>query len=146
MLLADSLSRSLSTDSTEIDLGLQIHHVRFTPQRLDQIKQETRQDTELKQLIETIVVGWPEKRRDVPKPIQPYRPFRDELAVEDGLVLKGLRVVIPQSLTAFVLSKLHEGHQEVGESKFRAKGCVYLINISKDIEAINAQCPHLSTI
>ena len=72
------------------------------PQGLDQIKQETRQDTELKQLIETIVVGWPEKRRDVPKPIQPYWPFRDKLAVEDGLVLKGPRVVISQSLTAFL--------------------------------------------
>ena len=60
-----SLSRSPNTDSTEINLDLQIHHLQFTPQRLDQIKQETRQDRELKQLMETIVVGWPEKRRDV---------------------------------------------------------------------------------
>ena len=80
------------------------------------------------------------KRRDVPKQIQPSWPFRDELAVEDGLVLKGPRVVIPQSLTAFILSKLHEGHQGVEKSKLRAKDCVYWINISKDIEKITAQC------
>ena len=70
-----------------------------------------------------------------------FSPVRDELAVEDGLVLKGPRVVIPQSLTAFALSKLHEGHQGVEKSKLRAKDCVYWINISKDIEAITAQCP-----
>ena len=46
---------------------LQTHHVQFTPQRLDQIKQETTQDTELKPSIETIVTGWSEKKRDVPK-------------------------------------------------------------------------------
>ena len=44
MLLADSLSQSPNTDSTEIDSDLQIHHVQFTPQRLDQIKQKTRQE------------------------------------------------------------------------------------------------------
>ena len=33
MLLADSLSRSPRTDSTTIDLDLQIHHVQFTSQR-----------------------------------------------------------------------------------------------------------------
>ena len=57
MMLADSLSRSPSKDSTAIDLDLQIHHVQFTPQRLDQIRRETKQDAELKQLMGTIVVG-----------------------------------------------------------------------------------------
>ena len=141
MMLADSLSRSPSKDSTAIDLDLQIHHVQFTPQRLDQIRRETKQDAELKQLMETIVVGWPEKRRDVPRQIQPYWPFRDELAVEDGLVLKGPRVIIPRSLTPTILSKLHVGHQGVEKSKLRAKDCVYWVNLSKDIETTTAQCP-----
>ena len=140
MLLADSLSRSPSTDSTTIDLDLQIHHVQFTSQRLDQIRQETRQDVELNRLMETIVAGWPEKRRDVPKQIQPYWPFRDELAVEDGLVVKGPRIVIPRILTPTILSKLHEGHQGVEKSKLRAKDCVYWINISRDVGLITAQC------
>ena len=87
-----------------------------------------------------IVVGWPEKRRDVPKEIQPYWPFRDELAVEDGLVLKGPRVVIHDALTPSISSKLHEEHQGVEKSKLRAKDCLYWINISKDIETTTAQC------
>ena len=140
MLLADSLSRQPSADSTTIHLDLQVHHVKFTTQRLDQIRQETRKDKELKQLMETIVLGWPEKRRDVPEQIQPYWPFRDELAVENGLVLKGPRIVIPRTLTPMILTKLHEGHQGVEKSKLRAKDCVYWINISKDIETTIAEC------
>ena len=54
-------------------------------------------DPILKQLKET-VVGWPH-RRDLTKQLQPYWAFRDELLVEDSLVLKGERMIIPSCLT-----------------------------------------------
>ena len=140
MLVADSLSRSPSMGNTTIDLDLQVSLVQFTPSKLDQIKQETTKDPTLKQLKETIVAGWPDKRRDLPKQLQPYWAFRDELSVEDSLVLKGERVIIPSCLTPSILSKLHEGHQGVEKSKLRAKDCVYWVNINKDLEDTVAQC------
>ena len=39
-----------------------------------------------------------------------------ELSVEDGLLLKGDRIVIPPSLQAGTLTKLHESHQGIEKS------------------------------
>ena len=109
--VADCLSRSPLKENDHIELDVTISFVQFAPDRLSQLKQETSNDTELAALRETIVQGWPQQRRDVAKALQPYWGFRDELAVEDGLVLKGERLVIPQSMHAYIMSKLHEGHQ-----------------------------------
>ena len=41
---------------------------------------------------------WPAKSKSVPSEVQPYFPIRDELLVDHGVLLKGLRVVVPQTL------------------------------------------------
>ena len=51
-------------------------------------------DNELALLKHTIMQGWPSSLKEVPPVLQPYWMFR-ELTVEDGLILKGSRVVIP---------------------------------------------------
>lgn len=56
------------------------------------------------------------------------------MAVEDGLVLKGERIVIPPAIQSYVLDKLHEGHQGVEKTKLRARDCVFWLDINKDIE------------
>ena len=73
--------------------------------RVDQIKQDTWKDPVLKRLMVTMVTGWSDKRKDLPKQLQPYWSFRDDLSVEDGLVLKGERVIIPSSLNNNYLPK-----------------------------------------
>ena len=55
----------------------------------------TQEDDELALLKHTIMQGWPSIIKEVPNVLQAYWTFREELTVEDGLVLKGTRVIIP---------------------------------------------------
>ena len=49
-----------------------------------------------------------------------YYPVANELSVCNNLLLKGGRIVIPQSLQEQMLAKLHCGHQGITECRQRA--------------------------
>ena len=57
----------------------------------------------------------PEQRKQCPAELWEYWNFRCELVIDDGLVLKGNRLVIPEELRTDVLKAIHTGHQ--GETK-----------------------------
>ena len=54
----------------------------------------TQEDDELVLLKHTIAKGWPNSIKDVPHEIQAYWTFHEDLTIEDGLVLKGIRIII----------------------------------------------------
>ena len=62
---------------------------------LQQLRLVTQADDELAILKHTIMQGWPKTIKQVPPELQPYWTFREELTIEDGLILKGTRIVIP---------------------------------------------------
>ena len=140
MLLADGLSRLPPADNSHIELDLQIHLVHFGSRKLQELKEATGRDNTLSGLRDVIVAGWPKSRKGLPSSLRSYWSCRDELAVEDGLVLKGERVVIPQEMREEILQKVHEGHQGQVKCKLRAKECVYWPDINKDIEKETARC------
>ena len=117
MMLADAMSRQPSIESTQIDLDIQVSFVQFSTPKLQSIREATQADDELCSLRAVIVDGWPDSQRHLAAPLRPYWSCRDELAVEDGLIMKGDRLVIPLSLQAEVLSKLHEAHQGIENTR-----------------------------
>ena len=58
---------------------------------LHQLRMPMQADDELALLKHTIMQGWPSSIKQVPPVLQPYWMFREELTVEDGLILKGTR-------------------------------------------------------
>ena len=62
---------------------------------LQQLREATQADDMLAILKYTINQGWPSSIKDVPSKIQPFWTFQEELTIEDGLILKGTRIVIP---------------------------------------------------
>ena len=140
MILPDGLSRLPQADDSHIELNLQIHLVQFGAGKLKELKEETGRDSTLTELREVIVAGWPDSRKGLSPPLRPYWAYRDELAVEDGLILKGERVIIPQKMRKDILKKIHEGHQGQVKCKLRAKECVYWPDITKNIEEETARC------
>ena len=79
-------------------------------------------DSIVSTLREVIMHGWPDRRSDCPSALLTYRKYRDELIVGDGLILKGTRIVIPESLQPAVLRQLHYVHQRAEKCKLKAKG------------------------
>ena len=74
---------------------------------LNQLRQCTQADDELALLKHTIMQGWPSSIKQVPPVLQPYWTFREELTVEDGLILKGTRIVIPNKKWEAILKLIH---------------------------------------
>ena len=70
----------------------------------------------------------------------PYWRFRNELSVVDGVLMFGLRAVIPPKLQAEVISHLHSAHQGVSHMNNRANECVFWPGITSDIQAARTQC------
>ena len=140
MLLADPLSRlnPLPSEGT-LDLH-KVCLVQFTDTRLDSLRQDTSADPELSGLREIIYSGWPEKQKQVPVHLRKYWAYRDELSVENGLILKGERVVIPESQRNDVIERIHQAHQGFEKCRLRAKSCVFWPNINKDIESRVQKC------
>ena len=66
--------------------------------RIREIRQHTNDDLALQLLKQTIQEGWPDHQSALPPLVVPYFSIRDELAVTDGLVFRGERLVIPKSL------------------------------------------------
>ena len=141
IVLADTLSRLPSVHNREtIDLDVRVDFVRISDGRIQELRNKTKDDQVLRTLSETIVTGWPETIKELPTSIRSYWAFRDELSVEDGILLKGTRVIIPESMQSFILDRLHYGHLGIEKTRLRAKDSVYWININRDIETTVKSC------
>ena len=84
--------------------------------------------------------GWPDCMSDLPETLQPYWCFLDELAILDGLIMKGNRVVVPSALRGETLTRLHDGHQGLTSTLQHARRTVYWPKLQDDISAIIQQC------
>ena len=67
MSLANYLSRVHPNKGKTIELETTIHAVAVTPNKLDELRQETRKDPELGPLLEQIIQGWPDEAKKVQK-------------------------------------------------------------------------------
>ena len=98
-------------------------------------------DDHMQQLKCIIITGWPDSRDELHVDLQPYWSYRDELAVIDGVILKGRCIIIPHSLSEQVLNQLHTNHMGIEKTKPLALECVYWPSINADIEKYIKQCP-----
>jgi hypothetical protein len=142
LYVADTLSRAYITDpEPQTDDWYEVMCVLPVSQRRkQQLQQETAADEVCRQLQQTINEGWPENYKDATPNIRQFYAFRDELVVQEGILMKGTRVVVPAKLQPEYLAELHKGHPGVEATKARARECVYWHNISKDIENTVASC------
>ena len=126
--LADCFSR-LGDQKDSIKLPklyvYQITQLSARSDSLHQLRLSTQTDNEPSFLKHTIMQGWPCSIKQVPPFLQPYWTFREELTVEDGLILKGTRIVIPNKQQETILNMIHEGHLALNKCKLQAKETVY---------------------
>ena len=95
MLVADALSRYSPLVGPEVALDIAIHHVHIIPEKKLEFQRTIQDDPLLCTLADTIVAGWPEDIKDVPKALCPYHNHCNVMTVEDGLILKGEALIIP---------------------------------------------------
>ncbi|KZR99867.1 Uncharacterized protein APZ42_004101 [Daphnia magna] len=72
--------------------------------------------------------------------VHQFWKIRNELSVDDGLVLFGCRLVIPQSSRRDILQNLHAAHPGIVRMKRRARQTIYWPGLSNDIVAFVDSC------
>lgn len=108
-----------------------------TEERLQVIREEQNKDPlccKLKTYCEKGKIDWD-------GPVKRYFQVRTELMIVEELLMRGNRVVIPLSLRADVLERLHTGHQGTTKCRQRAKGSVWWPGIRKNIDDKISNCP-----
>ena len=134
MQLADALSRCPVRASQEIKLDMQVDYVAFTKPWIEKLKDSTQRDPILATVYQLTQQGWPDQRRHIPHLVRRYWDFRDELSTDDGMLLKGPKLIIPGELQEEYLSRLHEGHLSASKVQENAKQHMYWTGIDADID------------
>ena len=107
---------------------------------LHNIQLATQADDNLVILKHVIQQGWSKPIKEVPQEIQKYWTFCEELTIEDGLILKGMRIVIPDKKREEILKQMHEGHLGLNKCQMRAKETVYWPGLNEQLEQLVLNC------
>ena len=107
---------------------------------IEKLKDSTQRDPILVTVYQLTQQGWPHQRRHIPRLARRYWDFRDELSTDDGMLLKGPRLIIPGELQEEYLSRLHEGHLSANKVQENAKQHMYWTGIDTDIEDYTKRC------
>ena len=147
ILLTDALSwvTPLPVEEDGIQLpiivvNLVTANIPYSSNILDTICQESGKDPTFKVLMHYTNVGWPCEHRVLWQELHPYCNFRDELSVEDGLVTKSSRILIPSALRQKTLEQIHDGHQGIEKCMLKARESVFWPVISDDIQETVEKC------
>ncbi|KAK3703506.1 hypothetical protein QZH41_002225 [Actinostola sp. cb2023] len=145
MHLADTLSRAF-LPTTEHPSGADFENVNmasFLPisdERLQDIRLATDKDETLQLLKDVILRGWPAERKDLPTQITPYFSVRDELVVQDGMIFRGERIVVPYSLRKEMKQRIHSSHLGAESCLRRARETLFWPGMSAEIKEMVSAC------
>ena len=143
--LADTLSRAY-LPTTEHPAGAEFENVNaasFLPvfySKLREIQQGTAEDTTIQALKKTILDGWPDERESIPAEITAYFSVRDELAVQDGIIFRGQRIVIPTKLRPDIKARLHGSHLGAESCLRRARETIFWPGMAAEVKEMITVC------
>ena len=66
-------------------------------------------------------MGWPNDHRMLPQELHMFWNYREDLSMENGLITKGARLLIPSTLRRKVLEQIHDGHLGIEKSYAQRK-------------------------
>ena len=112
-----------------------------SPQKTEELVTATASDETLSKLSQIITQGnWPTKFQSAPSWLQPFYPFRDELAVDDGIVMRNTKIIVPTSLRTEYIKQLHKNHLGVDSTTKLARDYFYWPKMEEDIHFHVDQC------
>jgi hypothetical protein len=151
MFIADTLSRAQLPDTAHVKdlVEARIHSVAAifpaTPERMQDIKEATKNDKICSKINHYVMEGWPTHRQNVHPGIVPYWQLRDRIYEDEGLLLLDNRIIIPAAIKQDILTKLHEGHFGQNKCKATARQLMYWPTMIQDIELMIQKCTACAT-
>lgn len=136
---ADVLSRiPLGQEKTPKVETTYLHHIdEMKIMDATLVKIETNKDSILSKVKYYIQTGWPEQ---VEKNLEPFKIKKDLLNLEQEVIIRGHRIVIPEKLKNKILKELHQNHLGIVKMKSISRGHIWWPGIDKDIEITAGKC------
>ena len=113
------------------------------PVTSDEIRKATQRDPALSKVKSYLLKGWPER---IPQVLKPYQSKIAELTIEDGCLLWGGRVVVPESLREIIKKELHQEHLGISKMKGLARSHVWWAGIDRDLEVLAKSCAECAAV
>ena len=137
--LADTLSRAYlpqtcEGEQEEFEIINALTYLVMSGESIEEMRHHTNHDPALQQLKQTILQGWPKDKSQLPPLVTPYFSIHDELAVTDGLIFRGERLVVPTEMRSQIKRDIHAGHQGIDTCLRRAREHVFWPGMSKEIK------------
>ena len=129
-------SRLEERKSTDVNI-FNIAQMQALPVTFFQLKEATQSDPILGKVLQYEMLSWPSA---VSEQLKPFWNRRGELNLEEGCILWGTRVVVPESLRSEVLSMLHETHVGIVRMKQLARNLVWWPGLDKALELTVKTC------
>ena len=117
-----------------------ISHIQIEtlPVTAAEIKISTKNDAILFEVLKYLRDDkWPEH---ISQELRPYFTKRNELSIENDIIMWGLRVVIPSCYRHKILSELHKNHPGMSRMKSLSRLHIWFPNIDKEIEKLVKTC------
>ena len=145
MFLADLLSRaylpkSPEPENKEFESVNMASCLPISDPRLEEIRQETQADESMQVLTKVILQGWPDDKSSVPSVALPYFNQGDELTVQNGLIFRGERVVVPKKLQEVMMQKIHSSHMGTEACLRRARESIYWPGMCAEMKQLVESC------
>lgn len=141
---ADALSRlplnkEASSDRlvcwTQEAINLNKAQINGLPVTAKAISMETYRDPVLSRVKNWVIQGWPTlSEQNSPQEYKSYFQRRNELTVEEGCLLWGIRTIIPSKFRINILEELHKSHPGMVRMKALARNHVWWPQIDREIE------------
>lgn len=82
----------------------------MTDARLSEVRKHSYEDKSLQVLMDIILHEWPTKSDDAPPLAKPYFDLREELSVQDGILIWGERTNFPKAIRLDMKQRKHYLH------------------------------------
>ena len=106
-----------------------------------EVRKHAADDREYQSLKDVVVTGFPSMKSLLPESLKKFWSIKDNLSLDDDLLVYGCRLFVLTSLRATMLSRLHEAHQGIARSQARARLTIYWPGVDRDIENfVNTVC------
>ena len=149
MYLADTLSRayinSSQNNQEDFESVNMVQFLLIREERLSKLKHETKTDKTLQKLASIVADGWSEVKQLIPSELTPYYSFRDKISMQDSLLFKGERVIVPASLRPEMKQAVHSTHLGMEGCLKRARESLYWPGMNAEIRQFIESCETCQT-
>ena len=114
-----------------------VSQLSMLPVSQNQLRNETKADPVLSQVLLFPKSGWPST---ISIELKPFFTKRTELTVQNNCLMWGIQVIVPEALKEKVLAELHTSHLGMSRMKSLARSHIWWLHLDEDIETLCKSC------